>query len=338
MKKYILIFISVLTLSTTAKAQDGFENILLGSSADATKLMEGYFSPAMEGFIFGMNNGWYHTAKVHKVLGFDISVGLSAAMVPSSKEMFSLSGLTSVKGGTYSGPTFAGDGNGGNVTFEKTLNGNTVEATMQMPGGVTSDLPLNAIPAPLAQVNIGLPFKMEAMVRYFPETDLGDDGGKAKMLGLGIKKEITSWFGPLDKLPLHVSLLAAYTSMDLTYAGFDTNGGSLTVNNGKAAFELKAYTVEAIASLNFPFINVYGGFGYSSGNSSFNMTGTYQGSYTQGAITETQTLTPPSMDFEASGVKTTVGARISLWFLKVFANYTIQEYNTLSAGVAISIR
>ena len=126
--------------------------------------------------------------------------------------------------------------------------------------------------------------------------------------------------------------------MDLTYAGFDTNGGSLTVNNGKAAFELKAYTVEAIASLNFPFINVYGGFGYSSGNSSFNMTGTYQGSYTQGTITETQTLTPPSMDFEASGVKTTVGARISLWFLKVFANYTIQEYNTLSAGVAISIR
>ena len=51
----------------------------------------------------------------------------------------------------------------------------------------------------------GLPFKMEAMVRFFPETDLGDDGGKAKMLGLGLKKEITSWFGPLKKLPLYAS-------------------------------------------------------------------------------------------------------------------------------------
>ena len=27
----------------------------------------------MEGFINAMNGGWYHTAKVHKKLGFDIS-------------------------------------------------------------------------------------------------------------------------------------------------------------------------------------------------------------------------------------------------------------------------
>ena len=75
MKKYVLIFLSVFTLSFSAKAQDGFENILLGSSADAKKLMQGYFAPAMEGFINGMNNGWYHTAKVHKVLGFDLTIG-----------------------------------------------------------------------------------------------------------------------------------------------------------------------------------------------------------------------------------------------------------------------
>ena len=160
MKKSILIFISVLTLSFNAKAQDGFENILLGSTADATKLLEGYFSPAMEGFIYGMNNGWYHTAKVHKVLGFDLTIGASLAMVPSSKEIFSITGLSSVKGGTYSGPTFAGENNGGNVTFVKTINGHTVEANMQMPGGIKKDLPLNAIPAPVAQLNIGLPFKI----------------------------------------------------------------------------------------------------------------------------------------------------------------------------------
>jgi len=338
MKKSILIFIGVFTLTFSAKAQDGFENILLGSTADATKLLEGYFAPAMEGFIYGMNNGWYHTAKVHKVLGFDLTVCLSAAMVPSSKEIFTLSGLSSVKGGTYTGPTFAGEGDGNNVTFQKTLNGHTVEANMQMPSGVTNDLPLNAIPAPVVQLNIGLPYKIEAMIRFFPETDLGDDEGKAKMLGLGIKKEITSWFGPLDKLPLHVSLLAAYTTLDLTYSNFDTNGGDLTVTNGAAAFELKAYTVQAIASLNFPFINVYGGFGYSSGNSEFKMTGTYKGSYTLGGFTETETLTPPSMKFDAGGVKTTIGARISLGFFKIFADYTLQEYNTVSAGIALSIR
>lgn len=337
MKKYILIFIGVFALTFNAKAQDDFEGILLASSPDASKLMQGYFSPVMEGLIFGMNNGWYHTAKVHKVLGFDLTVGLSAAMVPSAKEIFTASGLTTIQGGSYTGPTFAGGSNSGNLTVQKTINGNVVEANFSMPGGIKDDLTMSAIPAPIAQLNIGLPFKMEAMVRFFPETDLGDDGGKIKMLGLGLKKEITSWFGPLDKLPLHVSLLAAYTSLDLNYGGLSSTG-DLTINNGSAEFALKAYTVQAIASLNFPFINVYGGFGYSSGNSSFRMNGTYTGNYSLNGFNESETLTPPSLDFNASGVKTTLGARISLGFFKIFADYTLQEYNTVSAGIAISIR
>ena len=350
MKKYILIFISVLTLSFNAKAQDGFENILLASSADANKLMEAYFTPAMEGFIYGMNNGWYHTAKVHKILGFDLTVGLSAAIVPSSKELFQISSLglsNGLSSTSATASTFAGPDTPTNFTVTRnvTVGGTNqaVTANFEMPGGVTKDLPLNAVPAPVAQVNIGLPFKMEAMVRYFPETDLGDDGGKAKMLGLGLKKEITSWFGPLDKLPLHVSLLAAYTSMDVSYGFPNSNAGdALQVSNGLAAFELRAYTAQAIASLNFPFINIYGGFGYSSGKSTLKMTGSYSGTYdyTVGGVPQKETinLTPPNMEFEASGVKTTIGARISLWFLKIFADYTIQEYNTVSAGVAISIR
>lgn len=338
MKKCILLFLCVFTLSFNAKAQDDFENILLSSSADANKLMQGYFAPAMEGFINGMNNGWYHTAKVHKILGFDLTVGISAAMIPSAKETFTVSGLTSVQGGSYTGPTIAGNSNGNSLTIQKTINGNNVNATINMPGGIAEDLPFKAIPAPIAQLNVGLPMKFEAMVRFFPETKFGEDGGKAKMLGLGLKKEITSWFGPLDKLPLHVSLLAAYTTMDVNYGGFDSSGGDLTVQNGLAAFELTAYTVQAIASLNFPFINIYGGLGYGKGNSSFKMTGTYQGTYSSGGVTETESLTPPNLEFESSGFKSTVGARISLGFFKIFADYTLQEYNTLSAGIAISIR
>ena len=72
------------------------------------------------------------------------------------------------------------------------------------------------------------------------------------------------------------------------------------------------------------------------------MTGTYKGefTYSEGGQTYTysETLTPPNMEFDASGFKTTIGARFSLWFLKIFADYTIQEYNTVSAGIALSIR
>ncbi len=344
MKKYILILISVFALSNTAKAQDDFQNILLTDAADANKLLQAYFTPAMEGLIYGMNNGWYHTAKVHKVLGFDLTIGLSAAIVPSEKELFNIAALglsSTISSTSPTASTFAGPNSTTTFTVTKNISGQNVTASFNTPGGVTNDLPLNAVPAPVAQLNIGLPFKMEAMVRFFPETDLGKDGGKAKMLGLGLKKEITSWFGPLDKLPLHVSLLAAYTSMDVSY-GFPNSTSGLIVNNGAAEFNLKAYTVQAIGSLNFPFINIYGGVGYSSGESTFKMTGTYTAEYDTGLPAPnnkvTQSVTAPNMNFNASGMKTTIGVRFSLLFLKIFADYTLQEYNTVSAGIALSIR
>ena len=223
----------------------------------------------------------------------------------------------------------------------RNINNQNVTANFSTPGGVTGDLPLNAVPAPVAQVNIGLPFQMEAMIRFFPETTLGDDGGKAKMYGIGLKKEITSWFGPIDKLPLHVSLLAAYTSMDVSY-GIPNSTTGLITNNAAAAFELKAYTLQAIGSLNFPFINIYGGFGYSSGESTLKMTGSYIAEYSTGLPAPndkvTETVTPPNLAFKASGMKTTIGTRLSLGFFKIFADYTLQEYNTVSAGIALSIR
>ena len=131
----------------------------------------------------------------------------------------------------------------------------TVTADLTMPGGIKDDLILNSIPAPIVQVNVGLPWEMEGMLRLLPKTDVGDDGGQINMLGLGLKKEITSWFGPMEKTPLHVSLLAAYTKMNVTYGIEDVNSGDLTINNGGAEFDLKAFTVQAIASLNFPIIN-----------------------------------------------------------------------------------
>ncbi len=352
MKKYILILIGVFFFSFNTKAQDGFESILLASGGDVNKIMEGYFAPAMEGFIYGMNNGWAHTAKVHKVLGFDLTLGLSASMVPSNKETFSLAGLTSISGAS-SAPSFAGVGTQTNLTVTRTLtiqNTNSpvfgqsqvVTAGLTLPGGIKDDLPLNAVPAPIAQLNVGLAWKLEGMLRIVPKIDLGDDGGKVNMLGLGLKKEITNWFGPMEKTPLHVALLAAYTTMDVTYGIENPNSGSLIINDASAEFELKAFTVQAMASLNFPIINLFGGFGYSSGSSSYRMPGTYQGSYDYTAngqqYSETINLSAPNLDFNVNGFTTTIGARLSLGFFKIFASYTLQEYNALSAGISLGIR
>jgi hypothetical protein len=67
---------------------------------------------------------------------------------------------------------------------------------------------------------------------------IGSDDVKGSLLGLGLKKEITSWFGPMEKTPLHVSLLAAYTSMNVDYD--IQNDSSLSGSNQRAEFKLNS--------------------------------------------------------------------------------------------------
>jgi Family of unknown function (DUF6588) len=342
MKKLSFILLTFL-ISFSVKSQDGLEAILLSGTEDASKLTKAYINPAMKGLIYGMNSGWYHTAKVHKKFGFDLTVSLNASIVPTSDEIFKFAdlGLSSITSSTSQiGATVAGSNSlEAPVFIETTLEGQAVTAQFNMPAGVKEDLPLNAIPTPSLQLSVGLPYKMDAMIRLVPE--VGSDDVKGNLFGIGIKKEITSWFGPLDKLPLHVSLLGAYTSMNVNYN--IQNDSSISGENQEAEFKLTTYTVQAIASLNFPIINFYGGIGYSGGTSELNMNGTYNLEFETGLPapnnTKQKVLTNPlNLDFKANGLRTTLGTRLSLGFFKIFVDYTVQEYNTLSTGIAFSIR
>ena len=342
MRKLLLAFVCVFAFSFHAKAQtdDGIEAILLAAD-DAEKLIGAYIDPAMTGLIYGMNSGWYHTAKVHKTFGFDLSIGLNASIVPSENEIFRFADLglnSTTVPGAATAATVAGPNNLMTpVTFNGTIQGQQVSATFDMPRGVKDDLPLNAVPTPAVQFNLGLPKKFEAMLRFVPE--VGSDNVKGNLLGLGLKKEITSWFGPMEKTPLHISLLAAYTKMSVDY---DIQAESSIGGSGqRAEFDLSSYTIEAVASLNFPFINIFGGIGYNSGNSDLRMLGTYDLEYTPiaGGPTVTESVTDPvNLAFDASGFKTTLGARISLGFFKIFGSYTLQEFNTANLGFAFSFR
>lgn len=333
MKKLTLLMLLLLG-TTISKAQD-LENILFASEQDANKITEAYINPAMTGLIYGMNSGWYHTAKVHKKLGFDITIGLNASMVPTEDEIFSFAdlNLSSVTSTSLTSPTVAGSGDGAEISVTQTYDGQTLitPEILTLPDGVSEDLPLNAIPTPAVQLSLGLPYKFDIMLRFVPE--VGSDDAKGKLFGLGLKKEITSLFGPLDKLPLHVSILGAYTNMDVNYT---MDGTNIPGNNQRAEFKLNSYTIQAIASLNFPIINFYGGFGYSGGKSTLKMLGTYNLDYDGGlsvALTD-----PVDLDFDAGGFGATLGARLSLGFFKIYGSYTLQEYKNLSVGIAFSFR
>lgn len=319
-----------------SKAQE-LESILLASKEDASKLTSAYINPVMEGFIYGMNSGWYHTAKVHKKLGFDISIGANLSIAPSEEELINFAdlGLTSISTSSTTSPTVFGSGDGAQMNVNALVQGQSVTASFDMPSGISDDLPMNAVPTPAIQLSVGLPYKLDVMLRLVPE--VGSDDVKGNLLGIGLKKEITSIFGPLDKLPLHVSVLAAFSKMNVDYV---LDGSAIPGQDQSAEFKLNSYTVQAIGSLNFPIINIYGGIGYSAGSSSLKMLGDYDLTYDingGGQIVET-VRDPLNLDFDANGFRTTIGARLSLGFFKIFGDYTLQEYNTISAGIALSFR
>lgn len=351
MKKITLLTLSVFALTFNIKAQNGLEYILIADISDANTLTTAYLKPAAEGFIYGMNSGWYHTAKVHKPFGFDISTGGNFSFSGDDKKVFDVNSLnlsSNITQNPTTSPTALGNDNAAINGFEVTIPANSepninggihpeLTRNFTMPDGFGSDLPLNGVPTPVIQVSLGLPKKFEATLRLVPK--VGSEEIKAQLFGLGVKKEITDWFGPVGKTPLHISLMGAFNNMTVTNIIEDPNGSEIDISNGVTELKLNTYTVQALASLNFPFINVYGGFGYVSGSSSLTVAGNYAFEYSGGGQTFKKELVDPlNLDFDASGITTTIGARISLGFFKLYGSYSLQEYNTANLGVAFSFR
>ena len=145
---------------------------------------------------------------------------------------------------------------------------------------------------------------------------------------------------------MSVSLLGAYTSASVEYAiKNDALTDRVSVTNGSAQFKLKTWTVQALGSLDFKIVTVYGGHGYNGGTSSFDIKGDYsltydiQDSEQKNLETKVDKISDPvNLDFKSSGTRATIGARLNLAFFKIFADYTLQEYNTATVGIAFSFR
>lgn len=338
-----LIF-SILTLSlsvTSVNAQlfDGIENILLTSTEDARILAEGYTAPIGKTLTYALNSGWATSAKTHKKLGFGLTIGGAAPFVPDVDQVFTPTGLTSLSVPSGSLSTVFGEGGDQelNFSFSESGLGNEIEyeGKLSFPGGLKDELPLGTVPAPIVQASVGVVFDTDLLVRFIPTMEM--QGSTFSLTGFGLKHNIMQYFGPLDKLPLNVSVLAAISKASFEYDLSDsTFGGNST--NRKMTFEADTFTIQALASIDLPIISAFAGLGYNAGDSQFNVSGDYSIDYGITGIGPRILKDPISIASDASGVMGIVGARLNLLFLKIFANYTIQEYNTLTAGISFNFR
>ncbi len=84
MIKKVLILVLMLTITIGAFGQSLEENLSSMLNENATL----YIQPLGDAFGASMNSGWYHRSRVHKMLGFDISVKLLGAVVTDENKYF----------------------------------------------------------------------------------------------------------------------------------------------------------------------------------------------------------------------------------------------------------
>ena len=343
----VILTLSLSVTSTNAQLFGGIENILLTSSEDARILAEGYTAPLGKALTYALNSGWATSAKTHKKLGIGLTIGCSAPFVPDADQIFTPTGLTSLSVPSGSLPTVFGEGGDQelNFSFRESFLGNEIEfdGKFSIPGGLKDELPLGTVSSLFVQGSVGLVFDTDLLIRFVPPMQI--QGSRFNMTGFGLKHNIMQYFGPLDKLPLNVSLLAAISKAsfeyDLPVSTFGENS-----SNQKITFEADTFTLQALASIDLPIFSAFAGLGYNSGNSQFDLRGKYSIDIDDYAKIDG----PPDVDIvrdfenpisiasDASGVMGIVGARLNLLLLKIFANYTIQEYNTLTAGISFNFR
>lgn len=333
----LLLAIMLLGYAPIAFAQPDFGAILKGTKEDVNYLAEGYLSPFLRATANGVNQGWYNTAKPHKIAGFDLTFSTALVGIPSSDKLFTvdnnqLSQVTLIDAngqavpdnGSASVPTIFGPGTPSTYKFD--VDDSEFEGA---PGnGEDFDQFLKSrVPVPILNLGIGLPKGTELKIRYTPEIKLGDQG-EFQLIGFGLMHNIKQYIPGIKNLPFDLSGFVGYTKMTLR-AELDEPGQT-------GEFSITGTTIQGIISKKLSILTVYGAAGYNIGKGTIDVKGSFD---TDGDGTAANNLeNPVALSVSSSGPRVSAGMRLKLLIFTFHADYTLQKYSTLTAGVGLSIR
>ncbi|NJM25630.1 MAG: hypothetical protein HC859_09200 [Bacteroidia bacterium] len=339
--------ISVLT-ANVCLAQEDLARFLNAGKADASLLMQSYLNPVVEGFSYGLNGGWYHTAKAHKTLGFDLGVGIHAVFVPTSKRFFDPSALNlqTVSGFTSTSPnglapTVIGADETTTYQLNADINGDGVvdsQDSFEGPPGLDlkKEIGTSAVPMATFQLGVGIYKNTDIKFRLVPEQKVGDS--KIKLIGFGIMHDVKQHIPGIKLLPFDLSVLIGYTKISGT-AGlsgeFDSGGDT---RPQQLSMDMSAWLFQALISKKFSVVTFYGGIGYNAVKTDADVTGTYVIFDDPSGTNDIQFTDPVSMTFKNSSARITAGIRLKFGPIYLNGDYTLQEYSTVSVGLGLSIR
>jgi hypothetical protein len=322
-----------------ALAQDDLNDLIKGGTADANKLIEGYASPMLRAFGYGINQGWYNTAKPHKALGFDLTVSVSAVYIPNGDLTFNVdnNNLSTVRLREVDGtPTQATGGSvptifGADQSSRYEIVSPTTGTFFDGPEGLNlkDEIGIQAMPVPIANLGIGLPKGFELKLRFVPKISVGSDG-EFDLFGVGLLHDVKQYIPGIKQLPFDLSGFVGYTRLNFNVDLETPAGGA----NQRAEFSSSATTIQALISKKIAVLTVYGGLGYNIANTKLAMLGSYD-TDNNGTSDVTD---PVNIKAEASGPRASLGLRLKLAVFTFHGDYTLQKYNTLTVGFGISVR
>ena len=180
-----------------------------------------YIGPLSTGLAAALNSGFYHTAEVHDVLGFDAGFRVMGSFVPEDLDTFEpvLPDTITIEGRFFTdpygpagssrrSPTVTGVGDGIILVPQGefrdsllALGEDPADWAIQFPRGF--DIPV----APYAAIQgaIGIPLGTELVLRFIPSFTPSDDVGAISMIGGAIKHSIDQWIWDAPPLNLAVA-------------------------------------------------------------------------------------------------------------------------------------
>ncbi len=336
----ILFLLFLFFTSFVSVGQENLEDLLAAGIQDAQRFATAYISPAAEGLIHNNSNGWIQSAEVKSPLKFDISIVGNATFVKDKHQKFTLNtaeynNLRFRDGSTSKEVATAFGENSPDVMVYSVVQSGPVteEVEFLLPQGLAS-VNMNIMPSAFLQARLGLFKGTEIKVRYFPK--IKQEDVKVGLYGVGLQHEFTSWL-PAEKLfPVAISGFIAYNSLSGNYDF--TN--STIISGRDQHFDVKqnSWLFQLQASTKFPVINFYGGLGYISGTSDFNVLGTYQVNAGIPFLEDTSEFNNPfSVKNKVSGVRGTIGANLRLGFFGMHADYNFGEFDHASVGLHFGI-
>lgn len=313
----------LLALSVSAVGQKKVTDFLdMGKDAAGIMTKE-YLRPYGEMLGKSLNGGWYNSASIHKLGGFDLTVGINMVMAPPSAESFDVAGLINTLPGNWSlkdpsvskAPTAAGS-----FSTRPVLVNEDLAQEIALPNGSG----YNVFPMPIAQVSVGLPGHTEVSARFVPKMSVGN-AGKVNLYGFGLTHSFKEYVPILKRFPIwQASVMAAYT-----HFGSEVNVDSYAGGTDQSLeIDANGFTGRFLLGIKVPVLELYTGVGYGSTTSDFALKGNY------GPLGSN----PIALAYKEKGLDFNAGLKLQLGFLALYGDYTFGDYSMLSAGLGISFR